>query len=140
MRPWNEWLTKLPLKKLSVIRLLRLLLDKIAGKVVAGGDKTAGKAEAIHDKIAEVAELLVDQSIEAIRKAVERDDEEADEDIIDKIARGEAAHDNTARERVDEESNEDTIEETAVDSIIKLSWRTPTKSLTRISSRKLLTI
>ena len=37
--------------------------------------------------------------------------------IIDKIAGGEAAHDNTAGERVDEEADEITIEEIVINSI-----------------------
>ena len=58
--------------------------DKIAGKVVADRDKTAGEAEAIHDKIAEEAadDNTVDPYIElAVLEAVDRIDEEADEDI-----------------------------------------------------------
>ena len=44
----------------------------------------------------EVAELLVESPIEAIIEAVERDDEESGEVIIDKIAGSEAVYDNTA--------------------------------------------
>ena len=90
--------------------------DKIAGKVVAGGDKIAEK----------VAELLVDQPIEAIR-AVDRVGEEANEIIVEKIIINsitEAINDNTidpsvelavleAVDRVDEEAGEDIIDKTA---------------------------
>ena len=38
--------------------------------------------------------------------------------IVDKIAGGEAAYDNTAGERVDEEADESTIEEIVIDSIV----------------------
>ena len=41
-------------------------------------------------------ELFVEPPGEAIHEAAERIDEEADEAIIDKIAGGEAVHDNTA--------------------------------------------
>ena len=61
--------------------------DKIAGKVVADRDKTA-RAEAIHDKIAEEAadDNTIDPYIElAVLEAVDRIDEEADEDIVEKI-------------------------------------------------------
>ena len=88
-------------------------VDKIAG----GGavhDNTAGAIVADRDKIAEeVAELLAEQPIEAtldntvdpfIELVVLAADrvEETDEDTIDKIARSEAVHDNTAGERVGE--------------------------------------
>ena len=80
---------------------------------MADRDKTA-RAGAIHDKIAEeVVEFLAEQPIEAtldntvdpfielVILAADRV-EETDEDTIDKIARSEAVHDNTAGERVGE--------------------------------------
>ena len=88
----------------------RAVYDNTAGAVVADRDKTA-RAGAIHDKIAEEAvEFLAEQPIEAtldtvdpfielVVLATDRVDEETDEDTIDKIARSEAVHDNTAGER-----------------------------------------
>ena len=46
----------------------------------------------------------------AVLEAVDRVGEEADEDTIDKIARSEAVHDNTAGERVGEHTVDPLIE------------------------------
>ena len=96
-------------------------------KVGAVPDKIAG-GEAVHDNTA--GERVEETSVElAVLEAAERVDEEADEiivekivinsieAIIDKIAGGEAAYDNTAGERVDEEADEITIEEIVINSI-----------------------
>jgi hypothetical protein len=115
------------------------IIDKIAGRVVAGGDKIAE----------EVAELLVDQPIEAIREAVDRVGEEANEIIVEEIIINsitEAINDNTvdpfvelailkaaelavdpfvglavleAVDRVDEETDEDIVEEIVINSSIE---------------------
>ena len=85
--------------------------DKIAEGGEAARDKTAEEGEAIHDKIARdeavhdntagerVEEFTVGPSIEAIPEAADRVDEEADEDIIDKIARNEAVLNKIARDK-----------------------------------------
>ena len=99
---------------------------------MADRDKTAS-AGAIHDKIAEeVVEFLAEQPIEAtldtvdpfielVVLAADRIDEETDEDTIDKIARSEAVHDNTAGERVGERTadrvNEEAIEIIVIDPV-----------------------
>ena len=70
---------------------------------MADRDKTA-RAGAIRDKIAEeeaTDDNTVDPFIEVVVLAADRV-EETDEDTIDKIARSEAVHDNTAGERVGE--------------------------------------
>ena len=87
--------------------------DKIAGKVVADRDKIA---EEVVEFLAEqpieaTLDNTVDPSVElAVLEAVDRVGEEVDEDTIDKIAREEAVHDNTAGERVDEFSVDPLIE------------------------------
>ena len=119
--------------------------DNTAGEGVAVRDKTAGESEAIRDKIAggeaahdntageRVREFTVDPFVGlAVLEAVDRVDEEADEDTIDKIARieavldkiagDEAINDNTidpfvelvvleAADRVDEEADKNIVEE-----------------------------
>ena len=94
---------------------------------MADRNKTAS-AGAIHDKIAEeVVEFLAEQPIEAtldtvdpfielVVLATDRVDEETDEDTIDKIARSEAVHDNTAGERVGE-LTADRVSEEAIEII-----------------------
>ena len=85
--------------KLLVEPPIETVIDKIAGGGAAN-DNTAGER---------VEELTIDPSVElAVLEAVQRVDEEADEIIIDKIARseavldkiagGEAVHDKIARD------------------------------------------
>ena len=124
--------SRVPWKKSTLIRIETF--DKIAGAVVADRDKTA-RAGAIHDKIAEeVVEFLAEQPIEAtldntvdpfIELVVLAADrvEETDEDTIDKIARSEAVHDNTAGERVGELTVDPLIE-----AVLEAAER-PTKKL-----------
>ena len=76
-------------------------IDKIAGGEAAD-DNTAGER---------VEELTIDPSVElAVLEAVDRVDEEADEDTIDKIARSEAVLDKIAGERVEKFTVDPSIE------------------------------